>query len=110
MDRLGQPPSVMTAKKTWQRAQKEVAAGRAAEAAGPQPRVNSSRMDKNWRPANAPSPPDQAVTAAPPANNWVAPQNQFQPIRKKLPHEKKPYDPEAALARLDRVINERSGR
>ena len=56
MDRLGRPPTVMTAKKTWQRARKEVEAARAAETPAPPPQINPSRIDKTWRPPSAPPP------------------------------------------------------
>jgi len=38
------------------------------------------------------------------------PEQQMLPVRTTPPHEKKPYDPKENLARLKRVINERSGR
>ncbi len=115
-DRLGNAPSVVTAKKTWQRARKDVDAARGAVAAQPQPPAHPSRIDKDWRPANAPPPVSASGQLAPGAQAVVpvawspTPEQQMLPVRTTPPHEKKPYDPKENLARLKRVINERSGR
>lgn len=106
VDTRGKPATEANARKTWQRVRKHVAAARESQAAEPQRPVHPSRVDKAWRPANAPPPPAEATPLLPP----VGPQNESVSIRKKSSHDKKPYDPEAALARLDRIINERSGR
>jgi hypothetical protein len=108
-DTKGQPPCERAARETWMQARKEVAASREAAAAQPPRQVYPSHVDKDWRPANAP-PPGPAAQAGVPAAWSPGPQDQLLPVRKKLPHEKKPYDPKENLARLKKVINERSGR
>jgi len=105
-DATGKPASEVTARKTWQRARKEVAAGRAAEAATPAPRVNPSRIDKNWRPANAPPPTSQLVPAAAGSHSL----QELMPAIRKNPADKDDgYDPKARKASLLRLIAERSG-
>jgi len=110
MDRLGQPPSVMTAKKTWQRARKEVEKARAVKAAEPPRPVYPSRMDKEWQPGNAPPPAVQAERSMLPVVQSAESQNEVMPIRRIPSHEKEPFDPKKQMARLRRIINERSGR
>jgi hypothetical protein len=105
MDRLGQPPSVMTAKKTWQRARKAVAASRTSEAAQPPRPVYPSRVDKDWTPRNAPPPVNQEAAPAAPALSL----NGLMPIRKTASQDDDVYDPKAQKARLRRIIAERSG-
>lgn len=109
-DTKGNPVTEGNARETWRQVRKYVVKIRATQAAqAPRP-INPSRLPQEWKPANAPPPsttaPEPTVSALLPGG----PSDQFASIRKKLPHEKKPYDPDAALARLDRVINERSGR
>jgi hypothetical protein len=108
-DTRGRPATERNARETWLQARKFVAANRKAAAAQPPRPVHPSRVDKDWRPANAP-PPGLATQAGVPAIWSPGPEDQLLPVRKKLPHEKKPYDPKENLARLKRVINERSGR
>ena len=106
MDRSGKPPSVMTAKKTWQRARLEVSAARSAAAALPPQKINPSKIDKNWRPANAPPPTSQRVPAAAGAH----PLQELMPAIRKNPADKDDgYDPKARKASLLRLIAERSG-
>jgi hypothetical protein len=107
-DTRGRAVTERNARETWLQARKHVAAKRGKAAAQPTPRINPSRLPKEWRPANAP-PPDQAVIAAPSANNCVSPQNQIAPIRKEGGH-KKPYDPDEQMAHLFRTFKQRSGR
>jgi hypothetical protein len=114
MDRLGQPPSVMTAKKTWQRARKEVEAARAAESANPAPRVNPSRFEKEWRPANAPPPPPpsggQALVPVPTAGrSHSLSLDELRGIRKNTSEDDDEFDPVANKARLRRIFAERDG-
>lgn len=109
LDRSGNPPSVVTAKKTWQRARKEVAAGRATEATQPPRHIYPSRIDKDWRPANAP-PPEQPETTGQPPALFGGRQDELIAVRKTSPHERAPFDPKEQKARLRRIINERSGR
>jgi hypothetical protein len=108
-DTKGQPPCERAARETWMQARKEVAASREAAAAQPPRPVYPSRVDKDWRPANAP-PPGPATQAVVPVAWSPTPEQQMLPVRTTPPHEKKPYDPKENLARLKRVINERSGR
>jgi hypothetical protein len=108
MDRLGQPPSVMTAKKTWQRARKEVEAARAAQAVAPPSRVNPSRIDKTWRPENAPGPPAPSAPAPVPANGSLF-LKELMPVRRNSSQDDNDYDPKAQKARMRRVIAQRSG-
>jgi hypothetical protein len=103
-DTAGKAPSVANAKKTWQRARREVAATRAAEAAKPPQPIYPSRVAKDWRPAGAP-PPDEV--AARPA---LGLRNELVPIRTNLPQEIEPYDPDKQMARLRGIMAERSGR
>ena len=105
MDRLGQPPSVMTAKKTWQRVRKQVAAARVSAAAQPPSPINPSRMAKDWRPANAP--PQTPPAPRPPASPGM--QNQLVTVRKGSV-QPDGYDPEEQMAHLFRTLKQRSGR
>ncbi len=105
-DLTGKPASEKTARQTWFRARNAVAKKRAKAAAqAPRP-VHPSRIDKEWRPANAPLPPAPNVPrlAGPPGL-----QNQIAPIRKGSV-QPDGYDPEEQMAHLFRTVRQRSGR
>ena len=117
-DTRGLPATERNARETWRQARKHVAAARAeaaAKAAAKPPRpVYPSRMPPDLRPANAPPPPGQPDYRGSNALVPVAPgsgrADEFGLIRKISPEERQPYDPERNLARLRRIIDERSGR
>ena len=93
-DAEGKSPSEATARQTWRRARQAVAEGRQRESAAPS-RVGAkppSRLSKEWRPQ------ELTPAAHPPA------------VASPSGAAKAPYDPQKALAPLDRIMNERSGR
>jgi hypothetical protein len=105
-DTRGQPPTERGARETWMQARKEVAAARSAAAGLPPQKINPSRIDKNWRPANAPPPTNQLVPAAAGAH----PLQELMPAIRKNPADKDDgYDPKARKASLLRLIAQRSG-
>jgi hypothetical protein len=87
-DTRGKPPTERNARETWRQARLAVAKASQAERSAPTVRSPPSRISPNWRPALA-SPPQ--VTN--PGSGAEA-----------------PYDAEAQMARLYRVIGERGGR
>lgn len=105
-DTRGRAATERNARETWLQARKHVASKRAKAAAqAPRP-VHPSRIDKEWRPANAPLPPAPNVPrlAGPPGL-----QNQIAPIRKGSV-QPDGYDPEEQMAHLFRTVRQRSGR
>jgi hypothetical protein len=105
-DTRGRAATERNARETWLQARKHVAAKRAKAAAqAPRP-VHPSRIDKEWRPANAPLPsaPNVPRLAGPPGL-----QNQIAPIRKGSV-QPDGYDPEEQMAHLFRTVRQRSGR
>ena len=109
-DTRGKPATEANARKTWQRVRRHVAESRATETAQPPPPVYPSRVDKEWRPANAPPPTGQTEQPELPAVLSPGQPNEFLPIRRIPSHEREPFDPKKQMARLRRIINERSGR
>jgi hypothetical protein len=107
-DTRGRQPTEGNARETWRQARKYVAETRAVNAAKPPPAVHPSRIAKDWRPPNAPPPPGQALAPSMQAN--VPSANNFIPVRKNEPQEIEPYDPSKQMARLRRIMAERSGR
>ena len=105
-DTKGQPACERAAREAWQQARKYVSEMKAKAAAkAPRP-VHPSRIDKNWRPANAPPPTNQLVPAAAGAH----PLQELMPAIRKNPADKDDgYDPKARKASLLRLIAERSG-
>jgi hypothetical protein len=108
-DTRGRPATERNARETWLQARKFVAANRKAAAAQPPRAGYPSRIDKEWRPANAPPPAAPLAPAGVPAVWSPGPQNQLLAVRKTAPEEKKPFDPKAQKARLRRIIDERTG-
>ncbi len=111
-DLTGKPASEKTARQTWFRARQAVAEKRAKASAGPPLPIPPSRIDKEWRPANAPppaSPPGQAP--APTAGRSVSLSlDELRGIRKNSSEaEGDDFDPVANKARLRRIIADRSG-
>jgi hypothetical protein len=82
----GEPPTSKAAARVWRRVCRDVE--QAALANGPQKRKYPSRISPNWRPPVVP--PSEASGAQGAANP--------------------PYDPDEQLARIRRIIAERSGR
>ena len=105
-DTKGHPPCERAARETWMQARKEVAAARSVEAVSTARPVHPSRVDKNWRPANAPPPTGQIVPAAAGSNSL----QELMPAIRKNPADKDDgYDPKARKASLLRLIAQRSG-
>lgn len=104
-DLTGKPASEKTARQTWFRARKVVAEKRAKAASQPPRPVHPSRIDKEWRPANAPPPPQLAPVRTPGLSL-----HELMPNPKRSSEDDKHYDPKANKARLLRIIAERSGR
>lgn len=107
-DTKGKPPTEVNARKTWQRVRKQVAAARAVQAVTPPSRGNPSRLDKNWRPENAPEPPTPSAPAPVPASGSFS-LKELMPVRRTSPQDDDDYDPKAQKARMRRVIAQRSG-
>lgn len=111
-DTKGKPVTEGNARETWRQARRYVAATKVAGAAQPPRPVPPSRIDKEWRPANAPpptSPPGQAP--APTAGRSVSLSlDELKGIRKNSSEDEgDDFDPVANKARLRRIIADRSG-
>jgi hypothetical protein len=105
-DTRGKAATERNARETWLQARKHVSAKRAKAAEQPPPRINPSRLPKDWRPANAPPPTTQLFPAAAGSHSL----QDLMPANRKNPADKDDgYDPKARKASLLRLIAERSG-
>jgi hypothetical protein len=102
-DRNGCPPSLNTAKVTWQRVRRTLARERSVMATGVSSRQRQpSRMSPEWRPL---------VAAAEPTDGELQRRAlETDPAASRSPTSQTNQDPEAMLAELRREVGGRSGR
>ena len=119
-DLTGKPATEKTARQTWFRARAAVAKKRKSKAAAPPPRVNPSRIEKDWRPAAAPAPPvtGQSVALRPstplplgqslaPSRSYSESLDELRGIRKIQCEAVEELDAEAKIARVRRLMSGR---